>query len=280
MTSIFSIYIPRMKSTVTDEYINYVFCQEKIGSIVRVDFTSIGQKPGFVEKVDDVIKSAFVYLFLYNTPESVSFKNKVLEDNGHRVYLNGLEKGYWIVLPNKAPVPFTMMNNAQIVDNCRYLEKQVEAQLHLLKEQSEQLKEQSQTINLLNKKMIGFHSALFQIIGGIYSEETQLDFMNRLWGQVEEGRDKFEISYDYGTESMCKWGFWPTTRQGDHLESKVEELERNIKLMRNGYIQHNRLDSDETVSTCSSYSDSDSEKNELEIDKRRSQISRELCGNE
>jgi len=278
MSSIFSIYVPRMKSTITDEYINYVFCQEKIGSIVRVDFTSVGQKPGFVEKTDDVIKSAFVYLFLYNTDESVSFKNKVLEANGHRIYLNGLEKGYWIVLPNKAPVPFTMMNNAQIVDNCRYLEKQVESQGKQLKEQSEQLTEQSKTINLLNKKMIGFHSALFEIVGGIYSEETQLVQMNRLWGQIEEGRDKFEISYDYGKESMCKWGFWPTTRQGDHIESKVEELERKIELMSNGYFHHNRLDSDETVSTCSSYSDS--EKNEVDIDKLRSQISRELCGNE
>ena len=277
MSSIFSIYVPRMKSTVNDEYINYVFCQEKIGSIVRVDFTSIGQKPGFKEKTDDVIKSAFVYLFLYNTDESLSFKNKVLEDNGHRIYLNGLEKGYWIVLPNKAPVPFTMMNNAQIVDNCRYLEKQVEAQGQQLKEQSDQLNEQSQTINLLNKKMIGFHSALFEIIGGIYSEETQLVQMNRLWGQIEEGRDKFEISYDYGKESMCKWGFWPTTRQGDHIESKVEELERKIELMSNGYFRHNRLDSDETVSTYSSYSD---DNNVLDTDKRRSQISRELCGNE
>ena len=64
MSSIFSIYIPRINNTVTDEYINYVFCQERIGSVVRVDFTSVGQKPGFVEKTDDVIKCAFVYLFL------------------------------------------------------------------------------------------------------------------------------------------------------------------------------------------------------------------------
>ena len=70
MSSIFSIYIPRMQNTVTDEYINYVFCRERIGNVVRVDFTSVGQKQGFVEKTDDVIKCAFVYLFLYNTMES------------------------------------------------------------------------------------------------------------------------------------------------------------------------------------------------------------------
>jgi len=276
MSSIFSIYVPRMKNTVTDEYINYVFCQEKIGSILRVDFMPIGQKPGFKEPIDTVINSAFIYLNLYNTPESVSFKNKVLEGNGYRVYLTGLEKGYWIALPNKAPVPFTMMNTAQIVDNCRYLEKQIEAQGQQLKEQSEELKEQSETINLLNKKMIGFHSALFQIIGGIYSEETQLDMMNRLWGQLE-GRDKFEISYDYGKEdSMCKWGFWPTTRQGDHLESKVEELERKIELISKGYnnnlVEHE--DEDETISCCSNDND------KLELDMVRSWITRELCGNE
>jgi hypothetical protein len=168
------------------------------------------------------------------------------------------------------------MNTAQIVDNCRYLEKQVESQGQQLKEQSEELKKQSETINLLNKKMFGFHSALFQIIGGIYSEETQLDMMNRLWGQLE-GRDKFEISYDYGKEdSMCKWGFWPTTRQGDHLESKVEELERKIELISKGYnnnlIEHE--DEDETIIRCSNDND------KVELDMVRSWITRELCGNE
>ena len=270
MSSILSICVPRMQNTVTEEYINYVFCQEKIGSILRVDFMPIGQNPGFKEPIDIVIKSAFIYLSLYNTQESLNFKNTVLEGNGHRVYLTGLD--YWIVFPNNAPVPFTMMNNAQIVDNC-YLEKQVETQGQQLKEQSQQLKEQSETINSLNKRMIGFHSALFQIISGIYSEETQLDMMNRLWGQLAEGRDKFEISYDYGKEdSMCKWGFWPTTRQGDHLEAKVEELERKIELISKGY--NNNLVEDEPARHCSN------DNNKVELDMVRSWITRELCGNE
>jgi hypothetical protein len=266
MSSVFSIYIPRIKSAVTYEYINYVFCQEKIGSIARVDFTSVGQKPGFVEKIDDVIKAAFVYLFLYNTEESVSFKNKVLEGNGHRVYF-GLENAYWIVLPNKNPVQFTMMNNSQIVDNCRYLEKKVETQ-------SKKIEEQETAIQKLTEKLDGVQAVVYQLIGGLFNHETQGDVLEEyikcLFTEPTKEYTEDELS------EKNKVAIFPTTRQGDYVETKIEQLERKIDLLTNGYVQHNYLYDDETVSTSSSITDN----YETVLDTRRSQMSRELCGNE
>ena len=69
---------------------------------------------------------------------------------------------------------------------------------------------------------------------------------------------------------------FPTTRQGDYVETKIEQLERKIDLLTNGYVQHNYLYDDETVSTSSSINDN----YETVLDTRRSQMSRELCGNE
>ena len=222
MSSIFSIYIPRMQNTVTDEYINYVFCQERIGSVVRVDFTSVGQKPGFVEKTDDVVKCAFVYLFLYNTPESVSFKNKVLEGNGHRVYLNGLEKTYWIVLPNKNPVQFTMMNNSQIVDNCRYLEKKIETQ-------SKKIEEQAETIKMLEEKLDGVQQSVYQLIGGLFNHGNQRNILEEHINCLFPG-----TTHEYTGDALSeknKWTVYPTTRQGDECESRIEALEKQLQDM-------------------------------------------------
>jgi hypothetical protein len=267
MSSIFSIYIPRIKNNVTDEYINYVFCQERIGSVVRVDFTSVGQKPGFKEIIDDVMKSAFVYLILYNTPESVSFNNKVGESNGHRVYLNGPEKGYWIVLPNKNPIQFTMMNNSQIVDNCRYLEKQIDTQ-------SKKLEEQETAIQKLTEKLDGVQAVVYQLIGGLFNHKTQGDVLEEYIKCLFTESTK-ECTEDELSEKN-RLAIFPTTRQGDCIETKIEQLERKIDLLTNGYVQHNYLYDDETVSTSSSINDN----YETVLDTRRSQMSRELCGNE
>jgi len=222
MSSIFSIYIPRINNTVTDEYINYVFCQERIGSVVRVDFTSVGQKPGFVEKTDDVVKCAFVYLFLYNTPESVSFKNKVGEGNGHRVYLNGPEKAYWIVLPNKNPIQFTMMNNSQIVDNCRYLEKQIETQ-------SKKIEEQDETIKRLEEKLDGVQQSVYQLIGGLFNHGNQRNILEEHINCLFPG-----TTHEYTGDALSeknKWTVYPTTRQGDECESRIEALEKQLQDM-------------------------------------------------
>lgn len=120
-----SIYIPRMSSFVTQEDIAFEFNNTYSNCVTRVDFTSVNKKPGFVEETSTPFKAAFVH-FMYPLNEffATDIVQALMEQKAYK-HQTMLFQEYWLILPNKNPVPYTMMNNAQIVENCRYLEQKV-----------------------------------------------------------------------------------------------------------------------------------------------------------
>lgn len=236
MNSITSIYIPRMSVLHTEETVINVMFNLRIGTVSRVDFIPINKKPGFVEKFDDVYKSAFVHLYLplprYEGPPlpaedtaGLYLRNQdILDmiDAGEPYRVKVIPNEYWFILRNTNPVPETMMNIHQVVENGRYLEKLVE-------KQSQKLEEQDATIKRLEAKLDGVHQSVYQLIGGLFNQGNQRDILEEHINCLFPD-EKNEYTEDALPEKN-KWTIYPTTRQGDECEGRIEALEQQIQDM-------------------------------------------------
>lgn len=238
MNSITSIYIPHMSALYTEEAVINIMFNLRIGTVTRVDFVTIGQKPGFKEIIDDNYKAAFVHFYhpnpRYDGPplpeyahENLCFRNQYVwdmldADEPCRVKVSPSE--YWIFLRNNNPVPQTMMNIHQVVENGRYLE-------NLVLEQKQKLKEQDATIKKLESKLDGIHTVVYQLIGGLFNQGNQRDILG------EHIKCLFQDAKNEYTEDALpeknKWTIYPTTRQGDECERRVEALEQTVRDMLN-----------------------------------------------
>ena len=126
--TLMSIYIPRMSASTTENEVRDRLHVSKIGQVRRVDFTPIKKKPGFGENIDSVVKSAFVHFNRFYNDRAEFLENIQIGENKCVLYLDAEKRSYWILLKAVNVVPDTMMNNHQIVENCRFLEKKVEDQ--------------------------------------------------------------------------------------------------------------------------------------------------------
>lgn len=228
--SMFSFYIPRIDVTVaTEVYVKNVFAEAGVGKVSRVDFTSIDKKVGFSEEDTPIQLSAFVHfeqlyknklteLILVAIKDETPFKffphqttaTPPKFQDGYRRRIGG--SFYWLILKNLTPVVQTRLNTSQIVENCRFLERTVS--------------EQADKIALLENKLANCVEAVNQLIGGLWNQRTQ--------HSVIEVHQKALLgeSASFNPEKVekdtSKWGIWPTTRQGDTNEVRIENLERQL----------------------------------------------------
>lgn len=100
-----------------------------------------------------------------------------------------------------------MMNIHQIVDNCRYLEGKVKE---------------------LEDKLEGTQLAVYQLLVGLFNEETQNNQLRRELNTLfsDENRYKYQAKHD-----TSRWSVFPTTRQGDECEARINALEEQIKAL-------------------------------------------------
>lgn len=214
MNTIESIYIPRMKNSHSYKNVENIIASANIGTVTRIDFIPLNKKPGFREIMDNKYKSAFIYIIKKEEGNN-SFWSKLNDKNNDACIIirtsNGIKTGeYWICLKNKNPIQETMMNVHQIVDNGRRLEEIVEKQALEI----EELKKQ-------NKIIV---QAIYQLHGGLYNQTTQagsLETVNNILFDIKDD----EISQE---PDKSKWTIWPTTRQGDNNEKRIEKLEEII----------------------------------------------------
>jgi hypothetical protein len=226
MSSTLSIYIPRMAAHHDEESIINVMTNYGIGTVSHVDFTTVNKQPGFVENVDNYMKSAFVHFsdpmmsssdnnYHYNSRRTLgneNFWNIVLyRDGPYKLQISLGE--YWLCLENTNPVQRTLMNVHQIVENGRYLEKLIE--------------EQSQTIKKLENKLEGLHNVVYQLVGGLFNHQTQAGIM-AIHHHIMGFNNCASIHND-----TSKWEISPTTLQGDENERRIESLEQTVRDMLN-----------------------------------------------
>ena len=225
-----SIYIPRMAAHHDEESVRIIMSNCRIGEVSHVDFTPINKKPGFGEKVDDVVKSAFVH-FYNDLIQFDKWGRAVLENSkfwhtvlnlGEPYKLQVSLKEYWLCLKNTNPVQRTMMNIHQIVENGRHLE-------NLIEEQAEKLKAQEEIISNLSKKLDNVTQSVYQILGGIFNQSSQCETLRQYTDALYTGETQPRTRHDDPDDS--KWECWPTTRQGDENERRIESLEQTVREM-------------------------------------------------
>ena len=214
MSSITSIYIPRMSVSVTEDQVIMEFDKFRIGQVRRVDFTPIVKRPGFGADVDSVVKSAFVHFRHYYYNElTLEIMRKIIDGESHRIRPACSTNEYWLLLKSTNPIPDTMLNPAQIVENCRILENKVNAQ--------------ALTIEKLEDKLERVHSVVYQLLGGLYCHETQ--------SQTLDGNIDVLFNTQTATEEVpdtSEWTSYPTTRQGDECERRLAVLEQELAALR------------------------------------------------
>lgn len=243
-----NIYISRMSTFVTEENITAELGH--LGKIIRVDFTPIGKKPGFIENIESSIKSAFVH---FEKSLNYSYISCSIADYGsvkiYPSFLAGYE--YWILRTIQTPIPGTMMNTAQIVANCRFLENKVE--------------EQASIIKVMESKLEGLQNVVYQLLGGLFNHDSQAGALNHHLSMMLNNKEQVN-----DTINTSKWTIWPTTRQGDENAERIAILEEEIRAMTNLNIDEEIFPSQDTdtISTHSSMpylvEDSDESMPELE----------------
>ena len=215
MSSTLSIYIPRMAAHHDVESIINVMANYRIGAVSHVDFTPINKKPGFGENIDDVVKSAFVHFYEIYTNKA--FWDTVLHsDEPYKLQVSLRE--YWICLKNTRPVQRTMMNIHQIVENGRHLE-------NLITEQAKTIEDQAYKIEELSEKLENVHQVVYQLLGGLFNQSSQCETLQKHTDILFTGKSKGRGSEDLEESA---WSMWPTTRQGDDSERRIEVLEKTV----------------------------------------------------
>jgi hypothetical protein len=213
MSTINSIYIPRISIGHDEKSIRDIMYQSQIGEVSYIDFTPINKKPGFVEIYEEQYMSAFVHFSNPWLKTNAYFWDKITDDKPYKLQVRKSE--YWLCLKNKNPVQRTMMNIHQVVDNGRHLEK-------LIEEQAKKIEEQSKKIEELEEKFQGTYAVVYQLIGGLFSQKDQKGIL-QMHIDVLDGN---ETNINFHDEN--KWKTWPTTRQGDDCEGRLKDLEEKF----------------------------------------------------
>ena len=218
MNSNASFYIPRMSSSNSKEGVVEVF--KTLGTVSRVDFTNINKKQGFVENLSDPIKSAFVHL-INLTELGIRVKAGVSEGETYKINpgVHSSDTEYWLILPTHSPIQETMMNNSQIVENCKFLEKKVNDQATTI--QMHEFK-----IKSLEDDLAGIKTVVYHLLSGLYNQGDQSGIMNKHLQSLYPDYEPYGSS-----ENVSEWDNWPTTRQGDKNETRIAALEKKIAEM-------------------------------------------------
>lgn len=206
-----TIYIPRILSYFTECDIANIFGNFEIGFVSRVDFNAIGKKPGFKEEEENNVRAAFVHInYFYNSKLGDKVQEALNQEKEYRLQINN--NSYWILLKTITPVKATNMNIHQIVDNCRYLEGIVE--------------QQQKQINELTKLVSNIQSEVYQLLGGLFNQETQSASLKYSIATLHNQ----EVNVNELGQNTSKWGIWHTTRQGDYLEKQVEKIMEKLNI--------------------------------------------------
>lgn len=195
-----SIYIPRLSVYATEQYVRNIIENCYIGKISRIDFTQIDKKPGFaVETTEPFMKSAFIHFeYHYHNEKSCEIIETVCRGESYRLYLKEISYlaktgEYWILLKAINPVKDTMMNNHQIVDNCRHLEKKIEDQEIKLSEQLKTIEKMGEMINVMNENI----QRIYNSQQG-YIQTLEADDKKTTSPHAEKGKKYEVISSDDG----------------------------------------------------------------------------------
>jgi hypothetical protein len=216
-----------------------------IGLISRVDFIPIGYKSGFEEYHDPLFKSAFVHFEkVYPTPTTQSIHHSIYSIDAQCQYkfIANCSQEYWYLKRVHQPIQETILNTHQIMESGRWLQKQVEDQQKQMEQQQKQMEQQQKQMEqqamILEKqallienqmlqnqhqeqKLESIRHVVYQLIGGLYNHKTQKNQIELHSAHLFQQRTQSVLKRDTDNK-------WPTTRQGDEHEDRINALENSV----------------------------------------------------
>lgn len=195
--NVFSIYIPRVSAFATQQYVGNIIENCYIGKVRRIDFIPIDKKPGFVENFDPLLKSAFIHFdYHYHNEKSCEITDTLRRGESYRINLRDVSvdnftREYWILLKATNPVKETMMNNHQIVDNCRFLQDKIEEQeltiIHMAK-----------VISMMNENISKLNNVQQQLLQSLEVKPLELNTNKNKYNVVttEDGEYVVDLEDD------------------------------------------------------------------------------------
>jgi len=191
-TQTISFYVPRIRAHWTEQQI-FNAMRETIGVVDRVDFGD------FVPLNQTGIRCAFIHMAWVNY-DWKDWLEREIETNGHCRYQVTYDE-YWMLLPNKNPIPKTHLNVHQLADITRKQDERIaelEALVSRLTEQLEnrteppRLERSVRTISMGSDSLDDFRANLDQdfLQEAIDSfREQEMERLYRSWQEAEEGEE-------------------------------------------------------------------------------------------
>jgi hypothetical protein len=219
-----SFYIPRMNISYDKTQVKNEL-EAKINCVVeRIDFVSIVNPD---KSTNPNYRSAFIHMYLGGYTCEEIYKTTYVEEKAYKFYLiNGYFDSYWLLLKNKNPLSETDLNLCQVVENARLLEERVSKQDEIIKYQAE--------------KLLKIEDTLYQLLGGLYNQSTQDVTLHH---HLTYLLDNDSVGWSPANSiEKSPWSIWPTTRQGDASEERIEELEKELIKLKEMVLQKNKDD--------------------------------------
>ncbi len=239
-SSSISLYIPSVKMSYTCDRVVYLFWKHGFGKVDRVDFAPIIKANG---KECTNFKMAFLYVDTRSAwhPDIIT---SIEEGAPYKVYPNKDEtfehfkdeKEYWLILKNKAPVPYatTSLNIHQLVNNVSELEARLAEREAQIAEREAQIAEREAQIAEREAQIAELESELAvksALVTELQTVNNRLSEFNR--NPLVEDNDTDEMR-----ENMKAYNF-------------VTSLDNVLQMMKqahneyNGYIESEEVDYEE-----------------------------------
>ena len=226
-SQLLSFYIPR---------VNVLFSKTEIKNIIedrfnacnvkRIDFVSILNPD---KTVNPAYRTVFIHtlfhtFFLRNSPSSTALYNATyVAESAYKLCLDVKNDKYWLLWKKKYPVPETDLNLSQVVENARLLEERVAKQEEIIEYQATKIEK--------------IENVVYQLLGGLFNHVTQDNFLQQ---HISSLLDNNEVCWSPTNDTTkSKWSHYPTTRQGDDSEIRIQQLEKDLNQVKRFVVFHN-----------------------------------------
>lgn len=210
----YSVYIARVSNWHDVDSIKRICDLYRLGIVTRVDFQPIPKKRGCKSVI--IQFQPFPYKPAYEYNEEFWINLRI--DKTFKIQVS--KKEYWICMKNKKPIKNSVLKTNQAT---------IDGQsTNLVDKQNLKIHQLENSLKELTEKVEGLQECVYQLTAGLFNQKTQNsvidDFMTLLYPKI------FYKDYNEWKEEeeTSKWEYWPTTRQGDECERRIEQLEKYL----------------------------------------------------
>ncbi|MEY4571479.1 MAG: hypothetical protein RLZ10_690 [Bacteroidota bacterium] len=140
-------------------------------------------------------------------------------------YMNGVE---WTQIGHE-DLTFQALEDAKKIaeedDEEEQEKKEEEDKLQLLQSKIEELEK---TVKFQKTCIDSTSMTVYQLLGGLYHQRDQGDILNNQIALLHSSDPFNNPRLQKKCNDPSKWGIWPTTRQGDDNEKRIDKLEKLV----------------------------------------------------